>query len=96
MTKLIHREGNIFDTDALAIGHGCNTQGFMGAGIATQFRDRFPLMYEDYRRVCHSGVFTGGDTAAWDLEDGRVIYNIASQEQPGANASYDFLFDGVY
>lgn len=96
MTKLIHREGDIFDTDALAIGEGVNTQGFMGAGIATQFRARFPAMYEDYKRVCRSGTFKGGNVAAWELEDGRMIYNIASQELPGANATYDFLFEGVY
>jgi Predicted phosphatase homologous to the C-terminal domain of histone macroH2A1 len=95
MTKLIHRRGNIFDTDALAIGHGVNTQGVMGAGIAVQFKNRWPDMYHAYRRACLSGSFSGGQVLPWGVGEGRIVLNIASQEAPGANASYEFLFNGV-
>lgn len=95
MTKLIHREGDIFTTNARAIGHGVNTIGAMGAGIAVQFKTRFPEMYEFYRRECEHGYLTGGRIFPWTLSDGRMVYNIASQELPGANASYTFLAYGI-
>lgn len=34
--------------------HGCNAQGVMGAGIAKQFRDKYPEMYQLYRNYCMS------------------------------------------
>lgn len=95
MTKLILREGDIFDTDAMAIGHGVNTAGFMGAGIAAQFKDRFPFMYEAYRRMCEISILHPGGVYPYTREDGRIVYNIASQDRPGANATYDFLLSGV-
>ncbi len=94
MTKLIHREGNIFDTEAPAIGHGINNKGVMGAGIALQFKQRYPDMYETYQIACEYGNVKGGQAYAWEADDFR-IYNIVSQEEPGANASYDFLISGV-
>lgn len=47
-------KGDLFDPsfkfDALA--QGVNTYGIMGAGIATQFAERFPDMYADYQKFC--------------------------------------------
>lgn len=96
MTKLIHREGDIFTTEAPAIGHGINNKGVMGAGIALQFKQRYPDMYETYRNACEQGVVRGGFCYPWILDGGKgMILNICSQEEPGANASYDFLVQGV-
>ncbi len=46
--------GDLFHNahDAQAFAHGCNCQGSMGAGIAKNFRARYPEMYEEYRRRC--------------------------------------------
>lgn len=99
MTKLIHRKGDIFTTNARAIGHGVNTHGVMGAGIALQFKNRFPDMYEAYREDCKNGKLRGGEVMPWSIKSSwgsdLMVFNIASQEQPGANAHYDFLISGV-
>ncbi len=94
MTKLILREGNLFDTEASAIGHGINNKGVMGAGIALQFKKLFPEMYEVYASACRAGQVRGGGSYGWDTNS-YTVYNICSQEEPGANASYDFLIEGV-
>ena len=101
MTKLIHREGNIWTTEARAIGHGVNLEGVMGAGIALQFKEYFPAMYEEYRSMCQRGVFPPGDIHLWDVpktnpEDAkRYVFNISTQVLPGANASYRLILKGV-
>jgi O-acetyl-ADP-ribose deacetylase (regulator of RNase III) len=99
MTNLIHRNGDIFTTHARAIGHGVNTHGMMGAGIAVQFSKRFPDMEEEYRKACKDGSLKGGGVMPWSIKPAfgpdLMIFNIASQEKPGANASYDFLVSGV-
>ena len=40
--SLIFLSGNLFESNAQTIGHGCNTKGIMGAGIAREFKRRYP------------------------------------------------------
>ena len=96
MTKLIHVEGNIFDSTAKAHAQGVNMRGVMGAGIALQYKNRFPAMYEAYRVSCQAGELRPGSAYPWlDEATGLTIYNITSQVDPGPNASFDLLIRGT-
>ena len=96
MTKLIHMQGNLFDSSAQALGHGVNTVGVMGAGIAVEFRNRYPNMYETYREWCVKGALQPGETLMWyDEPTDKFICNIASQDLPGRNARIDWLRTGL-
>jgi len=83
MSTFTEYTGNLFDSDAKALGHGVNTEGRMGAGIAVAFRNADPDMYEAYRQECWSGRLTAGGMFAYP-SSGRWVYNIASQDLPGA------------
>lgn len=84
--------GNIFTTQAQAIGHGVNTKGVMGAGIAFSVRLMYPEIYLEYRELCDSdGLQPGGVYTALDDRSGRYIVNLASQDAPGANARLEWL-----
>ncbi len=48
---------NIFYSDAKTIVCPVNTVGVMGNGLARAFRDRYPGLYDAYKRACASGVF---------------------------------------
>jgi O-acetyl-ADP-ribose deacetylase (regulator of RNase III) len=52
---------------AQAFAHRCNCQGSMGAGIAVGFKERYPAMYEEYRRRCKvtPREFNPGDVFLW-------------------------------
>ena len=41
-------DGNLLDfpNDIKFIAHSCNTRNIMGAGIAKQIKDRYPMAYE--------------------------------------------------
>ncbi len=95
MANLIHKTGDIFTSNAKAIGHGVNVHGVMGSGIAVQFRTRFPDMYEAYKILCKKGELRPGAMMAWEPMSGHYVYNIASQDAPGPNASYAWLQSGV-
>ncbi len=73
-----------------AFAHGCNLQGLMGAGIAVQFRERFPAMYAEYRRRCKvkPREFNLGDVFAWQEAGQPIVYNLGTQVQPGRGATY--------
>lgn len=91
---MIEKTGDLFTSDAPAIGHGVNTKGKMGAGIAVQFKNRFPKMYDSYRDLCATGMFRPGGVMVYSAES-PVVYNIASQDLPGANARLDWLETGL-
>jgi O-acetyl-ADP-ribose deacetylase (regulator of RNase III) len=79
--------GDLFASGLPAIAHGVNCRGVMGAGIAVQFRQRWPDMYEAYRKQCLKGHLQPGDILAWrDVRTGAIIFNLATQDQPGACA----------
>ena len=72
-------EGDLFDSSEAALGHGCNCAGAMGRGIATEFRQRWPEMYDRYRMLCKSGKFQPGDVFVWEAAD-RIIFNLGTQK----------------
>jgi O-acetyl-ADP-ribose deacetylase (regulator of RNase III) len=86
--------GDLFDNEcrAQALAHGCNCQGTMGAGIAVGFRERYPGMYEEYRRRCKAipREFNPGDVFLWKDEDRPWVFNLATQEDTWRQrATYD-------
>ena len=102
MTKLVHKTGDVFSTHSRGIGHGVNVVGLMGHGIALQFRNRFPEMHNQYKVLCNNGSLRPGETMIWEMPfenpqpDHRLfVYNIASQDAPGANAKMEWLITGV-
>src|SRR6266852_2537532 len=47
--------GDIFKSKAQTLVNTVNTVGVMGKGVALGFKERFPDMYEDYRKRCEGG-----------------------------------------
>lgn len=45
-------EGDIFSSPAQVIVNTVNTVGVMGKGIALEFKNRYPNMFESYKRAC--------------------------------------------
>ncbi len=91
-----YKTGDLFDPafGFDAVGHGVNCFGKMGAGIAVVFRRDHPVMYEAYKRMCDQRFLLPGQVMPW-YEDDIVIYNIASQYRPGADASAKYLAVGL-
>ena len=83
-----YRVGDLFDqSDITALGHGVNCVGVMGAGIAPLFRSRWPEMFAEYRAMCLAGRLSPGNVFTWTAPDGTTIYNLATQQNPGRNAT---------
>jgi len=83
---ITYRQGDLFASGLTALAHGVNCRGVMGAGIAAQFRDRYPGMYESYRRRCLRGAIRPGEVFPWQHDNGHVIFNLATQDEPGPGA----------
>src|ERR1035437_9982838 len=56
-------EGNLLTADAEAIVNTVNCIGYMGKGIALQFKQAFPANFKAYEKICK----------AHDLHPGRMF-----------------------
>ncbi len=72
-------KGNLFDASTDALAHGCNTKGKMHQGIANQFRQHFPDMFQDYKRRCEFGDFQLGQGYMYSTTEKPAIINLATQ-----------------
>lgn len=87
--------GNLFTTDATAIGHGVNVKGVMGAGVAKVFAERYPEMKEAYVERCDHGELHPGELFPWIEKDGTFILNLATQNLPGRYARLEWVESSV-
>jgi O-acetyl-ADP-ribose deacetylase (regulator of RNase III) len=87
--------GDLFESDTGAIGHGVNTKGVMGSGIAVPFRNMFPDMFKIYKDRCKDGSLKPGGCFPYVSDTGLWVYNIASQDEPGPNARWEWLASGA-
>jgi O-acetyl-ADP-ribose deacetylase (regulator of RNase III) len=77
-------QGDLFKNrfNAQSLAHGCNCKGSMGAGIAVEFKNRYPQMYEEYRKRCKATPreFNPGEIFLWKCDAKPWVFNLATQE----------------
>jgi O-acetyl-ADP-ribose deacetylase (regulator of RNase III) len=92
MTSVEYVAGDLFSqADVHALAQGVNTVGVMGAGIAVEFKRRWPVMFTEYAQLCHRGVLSPGGFHAWQAGPEHWIYNLATQPRPGKHAQLDYI-----
>jgi O-acetyl-ADP-ribose deacetylase (regulator of RNase III) len=64
-------KGNILEADAEALVNTVNCIGFMGKGIALQFKQAWPANFKAYESACHAGEVVPG--AMFIFDNGRLI-----------------------
>jgi O-acetyl-ADP-ribose deacetylase (regulator of RNase III) len=74
------RRGDLLADPAQALVNPVNCLGVMGAGLAAQFRRRWPAMYADYRATCQAGRLAPGRLHLWGMPDGRFVVNLPTKQ----------------
>ncbi len=65
--------GNIFTSKNQTIVNTINCVGVMGAGIALEFRLRYPGMYQRYTELCNQNMIEIGKLWIYNTEDKRIL-----------------------
>lgn len=60
MNQLKIITGNLFNSKSQTLVNTVNTVGVMGAGIALEFKYRYPEMFEQYVEICNKKLLTIG------------------------------------
>lgn len=66
---ITYKKGNIFTTECDVIVNTVNCSGIMGAGIAYEFRLRYPTMFERYKELCNKKLLTIGKLWIYELKE---------------------------
>ncbi len=67
------KKGNIFTTECDVIVNTVNCSGVMGAGIAYEFRLRYPEMFEKYKELCSKKLFSIGKLWIYSLSEKDIF-----------------------
>lgn len=84
MVSIIRRD--IFTVDCDIIAHQVNCRGVMGAGLAKQIRNKYPIVYERYKNYCPDPALLGKVQV---INTGTVyVANLFAQEGFGRDKRY--------
>lgn len=67
--------GDIFESKAQMIVHQVNCQGVMGSGVAKQVKEKYPAVFEQYKKAC------GNVKKSSDLLGGILPVNVSPDQQ---------------
>jgi O-acetyl-ADP-ribose deacetylase (regulator of RNase III) len=73
MTQVRVVTGNIFTSTCKVLVNTVNCVGVMGAGLALEFRLRYPTMFGQYARLCEQGLLDVGKLWLFDAGERQVL-----------------------
>lgn len=72
---IIYKQGDIFDSQCKWLVNPVNCYGVMGAGLAKEFKRRYPEMDIEYREECRLGAVRIGECYRW-VNDKETSKNV--------------------
>lgn len=88
-------EGTVFNAPVKTIVNTVNCMGFMGAGIALEFRLRFPKMYEEYKIKCEKKEVKLGRPYIYENTDKVWILNFPTKGHWKYPSKIKWIEDGL-
>lgn len=95
MTKFMDKRGDIFQSKAQVLVNPVNCVGAMGAGLARQFKERYPAMNQQYRRDCAVGKVKTGEVILYPVSDGRVVANFPTKIHWRNPSKLEYIQEGL-
>lgn len=86
--------GNIFESEALCLVNTVNCEGYMGKGMAYQFKLLYPENNRDYVRACKSGELHIGSIHSY-FEDGKLIVNFPTKDKWREKSKMSYVQTGL-
>lgn len=66
-------KGDLLKSPAQVLVNAVNTVGVMGKGIASQFKNKYPEMFKEYRSLCNAGNFKIGELLLFYEKDHWIM-----------------------
>lgn len=86
--------GNLLESSAECLVNTVNCEGYMGKGIAYQFKLKFPENNKDYVKACKSGELTIGKLHYF-REDNKLIINFPTKDKWRKKSKIEYVIQGL-
>lgn len=91
---IIFTEGDLLSSNSHALVNPVNTVGFMGKGLAKQFKKRFPKNFREYSKACADKKLKVGKMFVCE-ENGRIIINFPTKAHYRQLSELKWIKDGL-
>lgn len=91
---IIYTTGDLLSSSAEALVNTVNCEGYMGKGIAYQFKLKFPENNKDYVKACKTGELQVGKLHYYK-EDGKIIVNFPTKNKWRAKSKMEYVEKGL-
>lgn len=91
---ITYTTGDLLQSPAEALVNTVNCEGYMGKGIAYQFKLQFPENNISYIRACKSGELVVGKLHS-TYEKGKLIINFPTKNKWRADSKIEYIQDGL-
>lgn len=82
--------GNILNSSAQCLVNTVNCEGYMGKGIAYQFKESFPENNRNYVKACRNGSLSIGKVLFYS-EAGKIIANFPTKDKWREKSEYSYI-----
>lgn len=94
LTMINYTTGNLLASDKDALVNTVNLEGFMGKGIAYQFKKQFPRNNEAYIKACKNNEIGIGRLFPFE-EDGKIIINFPTKDKWREKTKVEYIESGL-
>lgn len=96
MNEIKFIKGNIFTSKAQTLVNTVNCMGVMGAGIALEFKYRYPAMFEQYTKYCEEKYIQIGKLWIYNVpETNAKVLNFPTKFNWKQPSKYEYLEKGL-
>lgn len=88
------KEGNIFNSNVQTLTNTVNCVGVMGAGLAKQFKQKYPKMFKDYVNRCKNNLVKVGNPYPYYHND-LIILNFPTKRHWKDKSEYIYVTEGL-
>ena len=93
MLELIEK-GNIFNSSCEFLVNPVNCVGVMGKGLALEFKNKYPLNFEIYKKACDNASFNIGNLLIV-YENNKFIVNFPTKKHWRNKSDLEFIKIGL-
>jgi len=88
-------KGNIFTSNYQTLVNTVNCVGVMGAGIALEFKFRYPQMYDRYYELCQQNMIKIGLLWLYKTSNERIVLNFPTKQDWRYPSKIEYLEKGL-
>lgn len=91
---IIYTTGNLLESSAEALVNTVNCEGYMGKGIAYQFKLQYPENNKDYIKACKNKTLTIGEIHFY-REKEKIIINFPTKDKWREKSKMEYIDKGL-